>query len=46
MIDIVPGYCCIDVCQNKHSQEDLENYPAYLREIFEILKKKRNHYNE
>ncbi len=33
---VVPGYYCYDVFHNKHIKEDLENYPAYLKKVFDL----------
>ena len=34
--DILPGYYCYDVFQNKHIKRDLENYPAYLKKVLKL----------
>lgn len=31
---VLPGHYCYDVFHNKHIQEDLENYPKYLKKVF------------
>lgn len=33
---VVPGHYCYDVFHNKHIQEDIENYPAYLKKVFDL----------
>lgn len=32
--EVLPGYYCYDIFHNKHIQEDLENYPKYLKKVF------------
>jgi modulator of drug activity B len=34
--EVVPGYYCYDVFNNKHIKEDLEKYPAYLQKVFNV----------
>ncbi len=31
---VLPGHYCYDVFHNKHINEYLENYPAYLKKVF------------
>ena len=33
---VLPGHYCYDVFHNKHIKEDLENYPKYLKEVFNL----------
>lgn len=34
--EVLPGYYCYDVFHNQHIKQDLENYPAYLKNAFKL----------
>jgi NADPH dehydrogenase (quinone) len=34
--EVVPGYYCYDVFNNKHIKQDLENYPAHLKKVLNL----------
>ena len=34
--DIVPGYNCFDIFRSSQIEQDLENYPKHLAEVFNL----------
>lgn len=34
--DVLPGYYCFDVFHNNNIKQDLENYPIYLKKVFNL----------